>query len=182
MSAVIFRVSGCSLIFCPQNSLTAHPFFQFLSAFEKRKILGFYFDKFPGLRVSSSIFSVFLNIEGTQTPDFNSLIVGKRIRTVDIHCHSYVHDVWPLIEDHSDLGYLTSVVDNPILRKKIDINNVDFRLQQMDEQGIDVQALSLHVGQYHHWADADLAAKIVAVQNEKIAETCAAHPDRWLGR
>jgi len=108
-------------------------------------------------------------------------IAGKRIRTVDIHCHSYVHDVWPLIQDHSDLGYLVSVVDNPILKNKLDINNVDFRLQQMDEQGIDVQALSLHVGQYHHWADPDLAAKIVAVQNEKIAEACAAHPDRFVG-
>lgn len=108
-------------------------------------------------------------------------IGGKRIRTVDIHCHSYVHDVWPLIEDHGDLGYLESVTDNPILRKKIDINSVDFRLQQMDEQGIDVQALSLHVGQYHHWADPDLAAKIVTLQNEKIAETCAVHPDRFVG-
>ena len=106
---------------------------------------------------------------------------GKRIRTVDIHCHSYVHDVWPLIEEHSDLSYLASVVDNPILRKKIDINNVDFRLQQMDEQGIDVQALSLHVGQYHYWADPDLADKIVSIQNEKIAETCAAHPERFVG-
>jgi len=108
-------------------------------------------------------------------------INGKRIRTVDIHCHSYVHDVWPLVEEHEDLSYLMSVVDNPILRKKIDLNSVDFRLQQMDDQGIDVQAVSLHVGQYHHWADRDLAAKIVAIQNEKIAETCAQHPDRFVG-
>jgi len=108
-------------------------------------------------------------------------IGGTRIQTVDMHCHSYVHDVWPLIEEHGDLGYLASVVDNPILRNKIDINNVDFRLQQMDEQGIDVQAISLHVGQYHHWAGPDLAAKIVAIQNEKIAETCAAHPERFVG-
>lgn len=28
----------------------------------------------------------------------------------------------------------------------------------MDAQGIDVQAVSLHVGQYHHWAERDLAA------------------------
>jgi aminocarboxymuconate-semialdehyde decarboxylase len=108
-------------------------------------------------------------------------INGKRIRTVDIHCHSYVHDVWPLIEDHEDLSYLMSVVDNPILKKKIDLGNVDYRLQQMDEQGIDVQAVSLHVGQYHHWADRDLAEKIVSIQNEKIAETCARHPDRFVG-
>lgn len=108
-------------------------------------------------------------------------IGGKRITTVDIHCHSYVHEVWPLIEDHGDLSYLVSVTDNPILKNKIDLANVDYRLEQMDEQGIDVQAVSLHVGQYHHWADPDLAAKIVAIQNEKIAETCAAHPDRFVG-
>ena len=120
-------------------------------------------------------------MENAQAARREVSIDGKRIRTVDIHCHSYVHDVLPLIEDHSDLGYLASVVDNPILKNKLDINNVDFRLQQMDEQGIDVQALSLHVGQYHHWAGPDLAAKIVAVQNEKIAETCAAHPDRFVG-
>ena len=108
-------------------------------------------------------------------------INGKRITTVDMHCHSYVHDVWPLIEDSGQIDYLDSVVDNPFLNKKIDLGNVDFRLQQMDEQGIDVQALSLHVGQYHHWADQDLAAKIVGIQNEKIAETCALHPDRFVG-
>lgn len=108
-------------------------------------------------------------------------IGGKRIRTVDIHCHSYVHDVWPLIEDSGQIDYLMSVVENPILNKKIDIGSVDFRLQQMDEQGIDVQAVSLHVGQYHYWADRDLAAQIVSIQNEKIAETCAQHPDRFVG-
>jgi aminocarboxymuconate-semialdehyde decarboxylase len=58
---------------------------------------------------------------------------------------------------------------------------VDTRLQQMDEQGIDIQAVSLHVGQYHHWAERDLAKQIVAIQNEKIAELCAAHPERFVG-
>ncbi len=109
------------------------------------------------------------------------MVNGRRMLTVDIHCHSYVHDVWPLIAGHDDLGYLTSVVDNPPLRNRIDINSVDFRLQQMDEQGIDMQAVSLHVGQYHHWADPDLAAQIVKIQNEKIAELCAQHPDRFVG-
>jgi predicted TIM-barrel fold metal-dependent hydrolase len=109
------------------------------------------------------------------------VINGKRMLTVDIHAHSYVHDVWPLIEEHGDLSYLTGVVNTPPLRNKLDIHNIDFRLQQMDEQGIDVQAVSLHVGQYHHWADRDLAKKIVSIQNCKIAELCAAHPDRFVG-
>jgi len=109
------------------------------------------------------------------------VINGKRMLTVDIHAHSYVHDVWPLIEDHDDLGYLEGVINTPPLLKKIDISSVDFRLQQMDEQGIDIQAVSLHVGQYHHWADYELAREIVSIQNNKIAELCAVHPERFVG-
>ena len=109
------------------------------------------------------------------------MVGGKKMLTVDMHAHSYVHDVWPLIKDHDDLSYLMSVVNTPPLKNKIDINNVDFRLQQMDEQGIDVQAVSLHVGQYHHWADWDLASEIVTIQNNKIAQLCAAHPERFVG-
>ncbi len=109
------------------------------------------------------------------------VVNGKRMLTVDIHCHSYVHDVWPLIESSDNIDYLRPLLDNARLKSKIDIDSVDFRLQEMDQQGIDIQAVSLHVGQYHHWADYDLAAKIVAVQNEKIADLCAQHPDRFVG-
>ena len=109
------------------------------------------------------------------------IVGGKKMLTVDMHAHSYVHDVWPLIEGHEDLSYLMSVVNTPPLKNKLDIDNVEFRLQQMDEQGIDVQAVSLHVGQYHHWADRDLATEIVGIQNNKIAELCAAHPERFVG-
>ncbi|MDH3747257.1 MAG: amidohydrolase [Gammaproteobacteria bacterium] len=120
--------------------------------------------------------------ENSQASGRRRVVVnGKQMRTVDIHCHSYVHDVWPLVESHEDLGYLLPVVNTAPLKNKLDIYNVDFRLQQMDEQGIDVQAVSLHVGQYHHWADRDLAAEIISIQNGKIAELCAAHPERFVG-
>lgn len=109
------------------------------------------------------------------------IVNGKRMLTVDIHCHSYVHDVWPLISERDEIAYLRPLLGNERLKNKIDLNNVDFRLQQMDAQGIDVQAVSLHVGQYHHWAERDLAVQIVTIQNEKIAELCARHPDRFVG-
>lgn len=108
------------------------------------------------------------------------MVQGKRMLTVDIHCHSYVHDVWDLIKDREEISYLKPLLASPV-RKKLDLPNVDFRLQQMDEQGIDIQAVSLHVGQYHHWADRDLAKQIVSIQNEKIAELCASQPDRFVG-
>ena len=120
--------------------------------------------------------------ESTHAGERREVVVnGKRAMTVDIHAHSYVHDVYPLIEGRHELDYLQSVLQNEILLGKIDIDSVDFRLQQMDAQGIDMQAVSLHVGQYHHWAEHDLAKEIVNVQNTRIAELCAAHPDRFVG-
>lgn len=127
-------------------------------------------------------------LAGTMSPEHSHgagarrevVINGKRMLTVDMHCHSYVHDVWPLIRDSAEIAYLRPLLSSPV-REKIALPNVAFRLAQMDEQGIDIQAVSLHVGQYHHWADYDLARRIVAIQNEKIAELCAAYPDRFVG-
>ena len=48
----------------------------------------------------------------------------------------------------------------------------------MDEQGIDVEALSINPFWYQ--AERDLAAQVVKIQNEKLAELCAAHPDRFV--
>ncbi|MFC1795632.1 amidohydrolase family protein [Pseudomonadota bacterium] len=108
------------------------------------------------------------------------MVNGRQMLTVDIHCHSYVHDVWPLIRESGQVPYLEGLVESA-MRKRLELSNVEFRLQQMNEQGIDVQAVSLHVGQYHHWADYDLAREIIDIQNRKIAELCELHSDRFVG-
>jgi aminocarboxymuconate-semialdehyde decarboxylase len=51
------------------------------------------------------------------------------------------------------------------------------RVRAMDEQGIDVQALSINP--FWYGADRDVARKLIALQNEKLAEFCAAHSDRF---
>jgi aminocarboxymuconate-semialdehyde decarboxylase len=53
------------------------------------------------------------------------------------------------------------------------------RLKAIDEQGIDVQVLS--VSAFWYSADRELARQIVAVENEKLSAWCAAHPDRFAG-
>jgi aminocarboxymuconate-semialdehyde decarboxylase len=58
-------------------------------------------------------------------------------------------------------------------------NDVEKRLADLDEMGIDVQAVS--VNPFWYWADVDLARKVIRIQNEKIAELCAAHPKRFVG-
>ena len=52
------------------------------------------------------------------------------------------------------------------------------RIRAMDEQGIDVEALSINPFWYK--ADRDLAAEIIKVQNTKLVEICAAQPDRFV--
>ena len=54
------------------------------------------------------------------------------------------------------------------------------RLAAMDEMGIDVQCLTTATAT-HYWAQRDLARQIAQVQNEKLAELCAAHPGRFVG-
>ena len=48
----------------------------------------------------------------------------------------------------------------------------------MDEQGIDVEALSINP--FWYAADRDLAARLVSIQNENLASICAEHPDRFV--
>jgi aminocarboxymuconate-semialdehyde decarboxylase len=52
------------------------------------------------------------------------------------------------------------------------------RLAAMDAQGIDVEALSINP--YWYAADRDVAAELIRVQNEALAEICAAQPDRFV--
>jgi aminocarboxymuconate-semialdehyde decarboxylase len=54
------------------------------------------------------------------------------------------------------------------------------RLQVLDESGIDIQILT-HQGGWWYTADRDLARKIVNVQNQKLAQWCSAHSDRFVG-
>jgi len=52
------------------------------------------------------------------------------------------------------------------------------RLRAMDEQGIDVEALSINP--YWYKAERDVAKELIRIQNEKLAEVCAANPERFV--
>jgi aminocarboxymuconate-semialdehyde decarboxylase len=52
------------------------------------------------------------------------------------------------------------------------------RLRAMDEQGIDMEALSINP--YWYKADREVAQKIISIQNEKLAEACATNPERFV--
>jgi aminocarboxymuconate-semialdehyde decarboxylase len=96
---------------------------------------------------------------------------GRRIKTIDVHCHCTVADVMDLVKG--------TAMERP-LRQQL-TGSLGFpvgpeRLANMDSDGIDVQAMSINA--YWYGADRDLARRIVDLQNEKLAKMCAAYPDR----
>jgi len=109
---------------------------------------------------------------------------GRRVLTIDVHCHFRVPEVWDLIKDRIRREGLTGDLQQALPLEKLsqsamDEYGVEQRLADMDEMGIDVQALCINP--FWYWADLDLARKIIQIQNEKIAAVCAAYPDRFVG-
>jgi aminocarboxymuconate-semialdehyde decarboxylase len=61
------------------------------------------------------------------------------------------------------------------------MTNLDIRLTDMDDMGVDIQVLSPSPGQYYYWAERDLSRELVRLQNEHIAESVAREPRRLVG-
>ena len=110
-----------------------------------------------------------------QTPVKKQVSVnGRRIKTIDIHAHCAVPEALDLMGQKLEgLG----------LRPDLDMAEataIATRLKIMDEQGIDVQTLSINASWYK--LDRDRAEKVIKIQNEKLAEACAKNPDRFVAR
>ena len=93
------------------------------------------------------------------------VVNGKRVRTIDCHAHCHVPEALALMNRKET--YPALVVS-------------DDRIKAMDAQGIDVEALSINPI-FWYKAERDLAAQVVKLQNDKLAEICAQHKDRFVG-
>ena len=106
---------------------------------------------------------------------------GRRVTTVDLHCHVTMPEAWDLLKDDPNAINAQLGTTDPATPKgpQLDPRNVNDRLAEMDQMGIDIQVVG--VNPFWYRTERDMARKIVALQNEKIAEMCAAHPDRFAG-
>ena len=93
------------------------------------------------------------------------VVNGKRVKTVDIHAHCHIPEA---------LALMGQTVRYPGLVITPD------RIKTMDEQGIDIEALSVNPN-FWDKADRDLAGQVVKLQNEKLAEICGKTPERFVG-
>jgi len=93
------------------------------------------------------------------------VVSGTRVKTVDVHAHCAFPEAMALVG---------RTVEAPGLLNE----RLDDRLRAMDAQGIDVEALSINP--YWYTTERDVATRIISLQNEKLAELCARHPDRLV--
>ena len=91
------------------------------------------------------------------------VVNGRRVKTVDVHAHCAFPEAMALMGLKVNPETLVMGAE---------------RIRAMDEQGIDVEALSINP--YWYKADRDLARQLIKLQNEKLAELCAAQPDRFV--
>src|SRR4051812_24283334 len=107
------------------------------------------------------------------------IIGGQRVRTVDMHAHVFIDEAWPLVKDFPQTDKaMANLGRSPMA---IDQASMDRRFQQMDQMGGDVHVISVHPSQFLYFLEPELAARIVKMQNEKIAQLVAAHRDRFVG-
>ena len=99
----------------------------------------------------------------------------RRIKTVDVHSHIALPEAAEILKgtplEKLAAGGPTRPGTNPH-------SLGPERLQTMDEMGIDVQVVSINAFWYS--ASRDLAQRLIDVQNQKLAELCAAQPDRFV--
>jgi aminocarboxymuconate-semialdehyde decarboxylase len=97
------------------------------------------------------------------------IVGGRRVKTIDVHAHCVIPEVLAL------MGKTPSANE----QRGPGISEVGLRrIREMDEQGIDVEAISINPFWYK--TERDLAEKLIQVQNDKLAELCGAHPDRFV--
>ena len=100
------------------------------------------------------------------------VVGGRPVRTVDVHAHTAVPQA------------LTAIVKGTPLEATIQsqlMGNLvmnDARLRAMDEQGIDVEVLTINA--YWYAADRDLALRLIPAQNEALARLVTARPGRFV--
>ncbi|HET9663956.1 MAG TPA: amidohydrolase family protein, partial [Burkholderiales bacterium] len=98
------------------------------------------------------------------------MVGGRRVKTIDVHCHCVIPETLAM------MGKTPSANE----MRGPGITEVGLRrIREMDEQGIDIEAISINP--FWYTATRDVAEKLIKTQNEKLTELCGAHPDRFVG-
>ena len=100
------------------------------------------------------------------------VLAGQAVKTIDVHAHCVIPEAMQLMGMDVFALYPKTMKggqENMIV--------VADRVAAMDAQGVDMEVLSINP--FWYTQERTLSARIVRLQNEKLAELCAARPDRF---
>ena len=100
------------------------------------------------------------------------VVNGKRAKTIDIHAHCMVPGAL------AAAGEAAVAAAGPTSMSYPGLQLADERMRVMDEQGIDMEALSINP--FWYALERDVAEKVVEIQNEALAAYSAAHAERFV--
>ncbi|MBV9862328.1 MAG: amidohydrolase [Alphaproteobacteria bacterium] len=111
--------------------------------------------------------------------------------SVDIHCHVLIPEAAEMVHAaHPSAGDPRQRFASPESRRvaqemqqrvRPQLVSVETRLADMDEMGIDVQAISPAPDQTYYWTEPELGIATARRVNDNIAEICGRYPDRFAG-
>src|SRR5215471_16067435 len=114
---------------------------------------------------------------------------GKRF-TVDIHCHVLTPKAAEMVSGHAAAtrhpreefaNERTREVNRQQAdRTRIQFTSVENRLADMDQMGIDIQAISPSPNQTYYGADPELGLATARAVNDNLADIVGRHPDRFV--
>ena len=116
---------------------------------------------------------------------------GMKTLTVDIHCHRQCYQAGDLMEVEAKKAGFTALSLGSELTKEVNRKQLEFvkpqmmsierRLEDMDNMGIDIQAVSISPYQYYYWAEPEAGRDVCRLINDDMAEAISPHPDRFVG-
>lgn len=111
--------------------------------------------------------------------------------TIDIHCHRECGKATEMMRPEAEragrkpLSFgnaLTLEVNRrqlAAIRPKME--SLEERLADMDQMGVDIQAMAIAPYQMSYWANPELGHEVSRVINDDLAEAVAGYPDRFVG-
>ncbi len=97
------------------------------------------------------------------------MVGGKRAKVIDVHAHCVIPEAMKLTGQK---------IAGDVKGQQEQVIVLADRLRSMDEQGIDMEALSINPVWYRQ--ERDLVTKVIQVQNEKLGEFCDANKERFV--
>lgn len=111
-------------------------------------------------------------LQAAGTPRRQVTVGSKRVKVIDIHGHFVAPAETDIVKGTQFEPFVTNNLGPLVLGPE--------RLRLIDEAGIDIQVLS-HQGAWWYTTERDMAKRLINVQNQKLAEWCSAHSDRFVG-